>query len=60
VIRTLPSNGLEVVAVHSHMLMDQPRIIFLHYYGGGPADRLVTGFRAALNEFCKRSLSPRL
>lgn len=50
VIRALRKNDLEVVAVHSHMLGEQPRIIFLHYYGTGPATKLATGFRAALNE----------
>ena len=53
VIRALRKNNLEVVAVHSHMLMEQPRIIFLHYYGTGTADKLALGFRAALNELGK-------
>ncbi|WP_084447792.1 DUF1259 domain-containing protein [Hymenobacter roseosalivarius] len=50
VIRALRANNLEVVAVHNHMLGDQPRIIFLHYYGRGPAAQLAKGFRAALNQ----------
>jgi len=54
VIRALRGNDLEVVAVHSHMLMEQPRVIFLHYYGTGPADRLAAGFRAALNALGRR------
>ena len=53
VIRTLRKNNLEVVAVHSHMLGEQPRIIFLHYYGTGPANTLAQGFRAALDELGK-------
>ena len=58
VIRALRANNLEVVAVHSHMLGEQPRIIFLHYYGSGPATTLAQGFRAALNELGKgRSMS---
>jgi len=48
VINTLRAHNLEVVAVHNHMLFDQPRMMFLHYYGRGPADQLATGFRAAL------------
>ncbi|MBC8138537.1 MAG: DUF1259 domain-containing protein [Fibrella sp.] len=53
VIRALRKNNLEVVAVHSHMLFEEPRIIFLHYYGRGTADKLAAGFRAALSELGK-------
>jgi hypothetical protein len=53
VIATLRKNNMEVVAVHSHMLGEQPRIIFLHYYGTGPAITLAQGFRAALDELGK-------
>jgi len=55
VIRALRQNDLEVVAVHHHMLGDTPKIIFLHYYGRGPAAKLATGFRAALDELGKRT-----
>jgi len=44
----------DVVAVHNHMLGENPRTIFLHYYGRGAATRLATGFRAALNELGKK------
>jgi hypothetical protein len=50
VIRALREHNLEVVAVHQHMLKEQPRIIFLHYYGRGPALALAEGFRAALDK----------
>jgi hypothetical protein len=50
VIRALRQNNLEVVALHHHMLGESPRIIFLHYYGRGAADKLARGFRAALSE----------
>lgn len=53
VIRALRKNGLEVVALHHHMLGDDPRIIFLHYYGVGAAEKLAVGFRAALDELGK-------
>lgn len=53
VIKALRRNNLEVVALHNHMLGDEPRIIFLHYYGRGSADKLAQGFRAALNELGK-------
>ena len=50
VVRALRKHNLEVVAVHQHMLEEQPRIIFLHYYGSGPALRLAEGFHAALEQ----------
>jgi hypothetical protein len=50
IIRTLRKHNLEVVAVHQHMLEEQPRIIFLHYYGRGPALTLAEGFRSALDQ----------
>lgn len=50
VIRALRMHDLEVVAVHQHMLEEQPRIIFLHYYGRGPAPTLAERFRAALDQ----------
>ncbi|GEO06675.1 peptidase M23 [Adhaeribacter aerolatus] len=53
VIKALRQNNLEVVALHHHMLGDDPHIIFLHYYGQGPATTLAQGFRAALNELGK-------
>jgi hypothetical protein len=57
VIRALRANNLEVVAVHNHMLGEEPRIIFLHYYGAGPAETLAHGFRAALDELGKHGAS---
>lgn len=53
VIKALRAHNLEVVAVHNHMLFDQPRMVFLHYYGRGPAAQLATGFRAALDQLGK-------
>jgi hypothetical protein len=50
VIRVLRKHNLEIVAVHQHMLGEQPRIIFLHYYGRGPASTLAEGFRATLDQ----------
>jgi len=50
VVRALRRANLNVVAVHNHMLGEQPRVIFLHYYGRGPATTLARGFRSALNE----------
>ncbi|ALI99594.1 DUF1259 domain-containing protein [Rufibacter tibetensis] len=53
VIAALRQHNLEVVAVHNHMLGDDPHMIFLHYYGQGQATKLAQGFRAALNELGK-------
>ncbi len=53
VLKALRSNGLDVVAIHHHMTDTNPMIIFLHYWGRGPADRLATGFRAALDQLGK-------
>src|SRR5262245_49815267 len=53
VLRALRKNGLDVVAIHHHMTADRPMIIFLHYWGTGSADKLATGFKAAVNELGK-------
>jgi hypothetical protein len=54
VIKALRKNNLEVVAVHHHMLGDNPHIIFLHYLGSGPATKLAKGFKEALDELGKK------
>lgn len=53
VLKALRANGLDVVAIHHHMTGERPMIIFLHYWGTGPADKLATSFKAALNELGK-------
>jgi hypothetical protein len=53
VLKALRKNGIEVVAIHHHMTADRPMIIFLHYWGTGPADTLATGFKAAVSELGK-------
>jgi biopolymer transport protein ExbD len=50
VLKALRKNGLDVVAIHHHMTGTQPTIYFLHYWGTGPAEKLATGFKAALSE----------
>jgi hypothetical protein len=50
VIKTLVENGIEVVAVHNHMVHEEPKIFFLHYWGTGNALQLAKGLRAALGE----------
>jgi Domain of Unknown Function (DUF1259) len=53
VLKALRRNGLDVVAIHHHMTEARPMIIFLHYWGKGPADKLANGFKSALNELGK-------
>jgi hypothetical protein len=53
VLKALRGNGLNVVAIHHHMMGTQPTIYFLHYWGTGPAEKLAAGFKAALGELGK-------
>jgi len=53
VLKALRKNGLDVVAIHHHMTGDRPMVIFLHYWGRGPAEKLATGFKSALDELGK-------
>ena len=50
VLKALRSHGLDVVAIHNHMIDTQPNVIFLHYWGQGKADDLANGFKAALDQ----------
>ena len=49
VLKALRSNGIDVVAMHHHMIGTQPTIIFLHYWGKGNAQKLARGVRAAVD-----------
>jgi hypothetical protein len=50
VINTLRANGIDVTAVHSHMLDEQPRLFFLHFWANDDALKLAKGLRAALDK----------
>jgi hypothetical protein len=50
VVRTLRSNGIDVTAIHSHMLTEQPRIIFMHFWANDDAITLAKALRAALDK----------
>jgi hypothetical protein len=50
VIKALRENGIEVTAVHSHMLTEQPRLIFMHFWANDDAVKLAKGLRAALDK----------
>jgi len=49
VLRALRAARINVVAIHQHMEGETPRVIFLHYWGHGPAKQLAQGVRAALD-----------
>ena len=49
VIRALRENGIEVTALHSHMLTEQPRLFFMHFWADDDAQKLARGLRAALD-----------
>ena len=50
VIRALRKGGVSLAAVHNHMLDEQPRIFFLHYWGTGPAEKLAQTVREAFDQ----------
>jgi hypothetical protein len=52
-LKALRAHGLDVVAIHHHMINSRPMIVFLHYWGRGPVDKLAGGFKAALDELGK-------
>jgi hypothetical protein len=49
-IRALRTNGIEVTAIHSHMLDEQPRLFFVHFWANDDAVKLAKGLRAALDQ----------
>jgi hypothetical protein len=49
VIRALRANGIEVTALHNHMLDDEPRLFFMHFWANDDAGKLAKGLRAALD-----------
>jgi hypothetical protein len=48
VLRALRDNGIEVTALHSHMLDEQPRLFFMHFWANDDAQKLADGLKAAL------------
>jgi hypothetical protein len=50
VINALRANGIEVTALHSHMLDEQPRLYFMHFWANDDALKLAKGLRAALDK----------
>jgi len=50
VLTTLRANGIEVTALHSHMIDEQPRLFFMHFWANDDAVKLAKGLRAALDK----------
>jgi hypothetical protein len=50
VIKALRENGIAVTALHSHMLEEQPRLFFMHFWANDDALKLAKGLRAALDQ----------
>jgi hypothetical protein len=50
VIKALRENGIEVTALHNHMLDDQPRLFFMHFWANDVAEKVAKGLKAALDK----------
>jgi hypothetical protein len=50
VIQALRSAGISVTAIHNHMLDDEPRLFFMHFWGEGSAVKIASGIRKALDQ----------
>ncbi|MBW8785675.1 MAG: DUF1259 domain-containing protein, partial [Novosphingobium sp.] len=49
VMQALRASGIEVTAIHNHMLTDQPRLFFMHFWAHDDAAKLARGLRATLD-----------
>jgi biotin operon repressor len=49
VMKALRENGIQVTALHSHMLMEEPRLFFMHFWANDDAAKLAKGLRGALD-----------
>ena len=50
VMKTLRDNSIEVTALHNHMLGDEPRLFFMHFWANDDAGKLAQGLKAALDK----------
>jgi hypothetical protein len=50
VVRVLEGNGISVTAIHNHMLMETPRLFYLHYWATGQVERLARVLKLALEQ----------
>jgi hypothetical protein len=49
VLKTLRDHGIEVTALHSHMIDDSPHLFFMHFWANDDAQKLAQGMRSALD-----------
>jgi hypothetical protein len=49
VIWALGENGIEVTAIHSHMIGEEPRLFFMHFWANDDVGKLARGLKAALD-----------
>jgi biotin operon repressor len=50
VIRALKKSGIDVTALHNHMLTEEPRMFFVHFWAADSLPKLLTGLKAAMAE----------
>ena len=50
VVKALVENGINVTAIHNHMLYDEPRLFMLHFWGVGDPGKIAAGLKAALDK----------
>jgi hypothetical protein len=50
VLRALRDHGIDVTALHSHMIDEEPRLYFMHFWANDDAVTLAKGLRAALDK----------
>ncbi|HEX7960734.1 MAG TPA: DUF1259 domain-containing protein, partial [Terriglobales bacterium] len=50
VIKALRQNGIQVTAIHNHMLQEQPRLFFMHFWANDNAVKLAKALRVALDQ----------
>ncbi|MEJ7809579.1 MAG: DUF1259 domain-containing protein [Gemmatimonadaceae bacterium] len=58
VIRALREHGIEVTSLHNHLLTEQPRLFFMHFWANDDAAMLARGLRAALDKTNSRPATP--
>jgi Domain of Unknown Function (DUF1259) len=58
-LKSLREAGINIVAIHSHMIGEEPRIVFFHYWGRGPAQNLAQSIQKALPATAGTTTKPR-
>ena len=50
VMQALRASGIEITALHNHMLGEEPRLFFMHFWANDDAKKLAQGLKAALDK----------